>query len=56
MFVVIFLARVPSIAKKLLNIVRNQIKKESWQLVRNKKVIQSQNKSKKCPKISKFLI
>ena len=32
-FVVIFLARVFSIPKKLLHIIRNKIKKESWQLV-----------------------
>ena len=42
--------------KKLLHIVRIKIKKESWQLVKNKKVIQSQKMSKKCPKNSKFSV
>ena len=33
----------------LLHIVRNEIKKESWQLVKNKKVIQSQKNVKNMP-------
>ena len=42
-----------SIPKKLPHIVRNKIKKESWQLVKKKKVIQNQkiSKSFKKPKI-----
>ena len=36
-FVVIFLARVFFVLKKLLHTVRNKIKKVSWQLVKKKK-------------------
>ena len=36
-FVVIFLARILSIPKKLLHVVRNKIKKESRQLVNKQK-------------------
>ena len=42
--VVISLARVLSITKKLLHIVKNKIRKQSWQLVRKQK---SYSKSKK---------
>ena len=53
--VVIFLARVFFIPKKLLHIVRNK-KKESCQLVKKQKVIQSEKISNKCPKNSNFLV
>ena len=46
-----------SIFKKLLDIVRNKIKKNPDNWLKNKKVIQSQKMStKKCPKNSKFLV
>ena len=48
-FEVILLVRVLSIPKKLLHIVRNKIKKESWQLVKKEK---SYSKSEKCQKNS----
>ena len=35
--VVIFLARMLSIPKKLLHVLRNEIKKDSWQTVRKQK-------------------
>ena len=54
---VILLARVLSIPKKLLHIVRNKIKKIPDNWLKNKKVIHSQKMSiKKCPKNSKFLV
>ena len=40
--------------KMLLHIVRNKIRKESWQLVKNKKVNQSRIMSKKCHQILKI--
>ena len=49
-FVVIFLARMLSISKKLLHILRNKIKIESWQLVKKQK---SYSKSKNVNKIPK---
>ena len=56
-FAVIILSRVFSIPWKLLHIVKNKIKKESWQLVKkNKEVIQSQKMSEKYPKNSKFVV
>ena len=55
-FVVIFLARVLSIFKMLLNIVRNKIKKESWQLVEKQKSYSMSKNVKKMPKISTFLV
>ena len=42
--------------KSLLHIVRNKTKNNHDNLLENKKVIQSQKMSKKCPKNSKFLV
>ena len=54
-FVVIFLATVLCIAKKLLHIIRNKIKKESWLLVKNQKNYSKSKNVKKMPKkVKKF--
>ena len=56
-FLVIFLSRVLSVPKKMLQIVRNKIKKESRKLVLKKKKSYSNSKNvKKFPKNSKFLV
>ena len=50
MFVVIFSSRVLPITKKLLHAVRNEIKKESWQLIKKQKNYSKSNNVKKMPK------
>ena len=50
-FVFIFLARVLSTPKMLLHIVRNKIKKGSWQLVKKQK---NYSKSKNAQKTQNF--
>ena len=53
MFVIIFLARVLSLPKKLLHIVRNKIKKESSQMVK-KKLLKVKKCHKNAQKTQKF--
>ena len=48
--VVIFVVSVLSISKKLLNTVRNKIKKESWQLIKKQKSYSKSKNVKKMPK------